>query len=565
MRLVFGPDDHEEYSAARERLGALVVDWASPRGTPVDSALVAAALDHRNSVDGRLGHWTRAHVAQSLAEWFPRSVALLDDDRDAVPAALHAVVGFLAERDWLAPGSGTPAQLHAQIVESTPALHEALSDERNRSLGTFWAIQLRRHGIPAADSAAVARFLDRVRGGVVDVDREALAEVTQREAAAELVAEPATQELAPVLLPGAAALLAEAEASVAVARLRAVTRWVRTGRPLTAQGRLLLPDARALAEALDVDAFCRDHARSADDLPDVSLLIAWARQARLLRVIKGRMVPVRSGAALLNRPIELWHRAFAALGELGEHLGGSNVFGAPSLFGMSLGEAFPLLLLELYSAGGAPVPVERFHRRVRDAINERFGCVVDDLAGDVEQRLWRRDVAAVIDALELLGAVTLGESHEHDELTELAGRDDPDPTLVSLTPIGLWAVRELLLEQGVPAPLVGELAAEDVEYVCVRLAGVRMQVAEAELTAWVRARSVRAAADELARLLRRTDEPAHRALALFALRANAERRDGVRRDGERREHPCPLPPGRSPRTWPLPVRPRAAVHNARRT
>ena len=70
-------------------------------------------------------------------------------------------------------------------------------------------------------------------------------------------------------------------------------------------------------------------------------------------------------------------------------------------------------------------------------------------------------------------------------LTELAGRDDPDPTLVALTPIGLWAVREMLLEQGVPAPLVGELAAEDVEYVCVRLAGVRREVAEAELTAWV--------------------------------------------------------------------------------
>jgi hypothetical protein len=193
VRLVFGPDDHEEYSAARERLGALVVDWASPRGTPVDPALVAAALDHRNSVDGRLGHWTRTHVAQSLGEWFPRSVALLDDERDTVPAALHALVGFLAERDWLDEVSAPLEELHAQIVESTPALHEALSDERNRSLGTFWAIQLRRHGIPAADSTAVARFLDRVRGGEVDVDREALAEVTQREAAAELVAEPPTQ------------------------------------------------------------------------------------------------------------------------------------------------------------------------------------------------------------------------------------------------------------------------------------------------------------------------------------------------------------------------------------
>jgi hypothetical protein len=354
------------------------------------------------------------------------------------------------------------------------------------------------------------------------VDRAALAEVTRREAAeserdagARAASAP---RLAPVLLPGAAALLSAADASVALARLRAVTRWVRTGRPLPADGRPHLPDARALAEALGVDAFSRDHARTADDLPEISLLLAWARQARLVRVVKGRLVPVKSAAGLLGRPIELWHRAFVALAELGEHFGGSNVFGAPSLFGMSLGEALPILLLELYSAGGDPVPVELFHRLVREAVNERFGCVVDDLAGDVEQRLWRRDVTAVIDALELLGAVHLGESHDHDHLTALSGRDDPDPTEVALTPIGLWAIREQLLEQGVPAPLAGELAGEDLEYVCVRLAGVRAEVAEAELAAWTAARTPHAASAELVRLLRRTDEPAHRTLALAALR-----------------------------------------------
>ena len=49
------------------------------------------------------------------------------------------------------------------------------------------------------------------------------------------------------------------------------------------------------------------------------------------------------------------------------------------------------VLLEL-----TPFDVELFHRRVRDTINDRFGCVVDDLAGDVEQRLWRRDVTALV-------------------------------------------------------------------------------------------------------------------------------------------------------------------------
>jgi hypothetical protein len=559
VRLVFGPRDHEEYSAARTSLQSLVVAWAHRRGAPVEPALVAAALDHRHGVDGRLSHWTRAHVADALAVWFPRTVALLDDDRDAVPAALHALVGFLAERDWLDLASATPAELHAQIDDSTPALHDALADERNLDLGTFWAVQLRRHGVPAADPAAVARFLERVRRGEADVDREALAEVTRREAgpAGPDAERDAAADLPPVLLPSAAALLAAADASEGLARLRAVTRWVRTGRPLTADGRLLLADARALAAAVHVDAFSSDLARTADDLPETGLLVAWARQARLVRVVRGRLVPVKSAAPLLGKPIELWHRAFTALGDLGEHFGGSNVFGAPSLFGMSLGEALPILLFELYAAGGDPIPLELFHRLVRDAVNERFGCVVDDLAGDVEQRLWRRDVTALVDALELLGAVTLGESHEHDELTELAGRDDPDPTLVALTPIGLWAVRELLLEQGVAAPLVGEMAGDDIEYVCVRLAGVRPEVREAELAAWVAARSPRAAADELARLLRRTDDPAHHALALQALRRNGERRDGELRSRDRELREAGPRPVRGPRTGPLPLRTRA--------
>jgi hypothetical protein len=64
---------------------------------------------------------------------------------------------------------------------------------------------------------------------------------------------------------------------------------------------------------------------------------------------------------------------------------------------------------------------------------------------------------------------------------------------------------------------------------------------------------VRAAADELGRLLRRTDDPAHRALALFALRRNEERRGDARAEGGRRPAT-----GRGPCTGPLPVQ-RAAV------
>ena len=266
-----------------------------------------------------------------------------------------------------------------------------------------------RHGVPTADPTAVARFIQRVHAGELDIDRAALRDITRRERRG--APEPPSPPQPPVLLPGAAAMLAAADSSVALARLRGFTRWVRAGRSLTRDGRLQLGDARAVAEALDLDHFARDRARAGDELPEIMLLFSWARQARFVRVVRGHLVQVKSAAPLLSRPIEMWKRAFEAVGGIGEHFGGSNVFGAPSLFGMSLGEAYPMLLTLLYAAGGDPIPLERFHRCVREAVNARMGCVVDDLTGDVEQRLWRRDVTALLDALELLGAVHLEESH----------------------------------------------------------------------------------------------------------------------------------------------------------
>jgi hypothetical protein len=552
VQLVFGPDDLEAYALVRDRLRLHIVAWARRRGLLVEPSLVAAALDHKHSVDGRLGHWTRAHIADALAVWFPRTVALLPDDRDAVPAALHALIGFLAEREWLDSRSEPADGLHTQIADSTPALHDALDDERNHDLGTFWAVQMLRHGVPTADPTAVARFIERVHAGELDIDRAALRDITRRECLP--APEPPSRPLPPVLQPSAAALLTAADSSVALARLRGFTRWVRAGRPLTRDGGLQLGDARAVAEALDLDHFARHRARAGDELPEITLLFSWARQARFVRVVRGQLVQVKGAAPLLSRPIEMWKRAFEAIGGIGEHFGGSNVFGAPSLFGMSLGEAYPLLLTLLYAAGGDPIPVERFHRSVREAVNERMGCVVDDLAGDVEQRLWRRDVTALLDALELLGAVHLEESHDddaaHQALIELSGRDDPDPTLVGLTPIGLWAVREMLIDSGAHAPLVGELADEDIEYVCVRCATMRREVAEAELAAWVAARP-RRAAHEVLRYLQRAEDPAHRDLALHALAQTGTGAPGrelprPRRTGHRARRPVECE-ARSPR------------------
>ncbi|GAA4678498.1 hypothetical protein GCM10023215_09330 [Pseudonocardia yuanmonensis] len=517
MRLVFAPGDDQGYAGARDRLLEAFLTWARRNRVSADVFLVAAAFDYKYALDRRLGRWTRAHVADALGMWFPRHVTVLDPEE--VPEAFHALIDFLADADGLDHRSASRAELHAQVRDSTPALLDGIADERNYDLGKFWGVQLRRHGVDPADPRAVQRFLDRARSGEVDIDHAALAEITRREVEAARDPAPAP-ELPPVLLPSAAEMVTAARESTALDLLRTLTMWVRAGRRLTRDGKLGLADALALADLLGLDQLYRDSARSSTDLPETSMLLHWAKAARLVRPLHGRLVPVKSAAKDLHRPIELWRRVFSAVGRIGDHLGGTDVFGAPSLFGMSLADAFPILWLELYAAGGGPIPVELFHRLVREAVNEECGCVVDDLAGDAEQRLWRRDVTALLDALELLGAVELGELLDADELdglVELAGRDDPDPTIVSLTPMGLWAVHETLIDQGLHAPLPGELADEDLEYVCVRMAEVRNAVAEAELDAWVAARTPAEAAREIGRFLARTDDPVHRDLALHAL------------------------------------------------
>jgi phosphoglycolate phosphatase-like HAD superfamily hydrolase len=328
-------------------------------------------------------------------------------------------------------------------------------------------------------------------------------------------------ELPPVRLPGAADLIAGAEASVLAAQLRTFVRWLGTGRALTGTGRLTLADARELAGLLDVDAPYLATVRSSAELPAVSLVLHWALAARLVRTVKGRLLPVKRAAPLLDRPVELWQRAFAALDELGGHLGGAELpYPGPSLLRWALGDMLAALWLGLYTAGGTPIPVELVHDLVQTTISEEYGFAGASLTEEVERQLWRRDVDTMLDALTTLGAVHCAVSTDPDDrakIMELSGRADPDTTLVELTPIGLWAVNQQLREQGLSAPAVGELAGASIDAVCGRLRDAAPDVLEAELDAWVRARDADSAAAELDRFLTAATEPWQRLFGLLAL------------------------------------------------
>jgi Plasmid pRiA4b ORF-3-like protein len=123
-------------------------------------------------------------------------------------------------------------------------------------------------------------------------------------------------QVPPVELAPLPQLRAAAAAAPTVRRLRALVEWLGAGRRLTAAGNLTLADEKELTRLLglaDPDRLAGLHARSAQDIAGLALLVDWAKQLRLARVHRGQLVPVKQHRRLLDEPLALFARAAAVL------------------------------------------------------------------------------------------------------------------------------------------------------------------------------------------------------------------------------------------------------------
>jgi hypothetical protein len=495
-------DGHDRFDLPPEDLLAEFGSWAADHGLEVDLFVVDAVLD---AAEGHPGRWTAGDVRELLIEWFPRKVTMSESEWPGVISTLHGWVDFLADRHPKRSGDRTAS--HAEIDRDTQAFLAAMADERNYGVAKFWGTRMVENGVDTDNLDQVNHFLVKAQNGEIDYDQGVLAEIMKRgsfdaEIGAFEFEDDEDRRLPPVQLPPTEELTALAASSVLVTRLRAFVTWVGTGRTVTTTRRLRVADAKDLAGLLDLDSPYLERARSSADLPEVSLLVEWARAAHLVRVVKGKLVGIKSAAGLLDRPLDLWRRAFDSFTELGPAVCvPTSYYEGRSLLGQLLPEVASALWLSLYTAGGTPVPVEMLVEITRDTMAEPLTVGIGSLIVDVREPLWRRDLTAVLAAMELLGAIELAESTdpaERDRLVELSGNDDPDPTQVWLTPLGLWGVREALREEGFDVPLIEDLADEPVDVMCAALMDGAPEMVGTVLTAWIAARGENAAAAELA-------------------------------------------------------------------
>lgn len=462
------------------------VRWVEEQGREVDLFTIEVALEWRVGSGGELARWSGGDVRHLLVDVFPREITIAPEAWGGVLDALRALVEF--------PGVdavGGVRAVHAAIDRVEPEFRAAMADERNFGTAKFWAARMLEHGVDPEDSGQVQRFLDAVNAGEVEYDKDVLAEIMRRVHTVEM------PSLPPVLVADEAELAALAERTVLVERLRTLVAWLGTGRALTATNRLRVADARELAGLLGVPVDAR--VRSSADLPEVSLLVEWAKGVRLVRTVKGRLVPVKRAAGLAGSPLELWRLAFDAFPGLGVAVcGPAGRYESASLVGQVLPELVEQLWFSLYLAGGTPIPVELMVDVTRGVLSELF-----DFGGGVEtwhELMWRADLDHVIDALVSLGALersTTDDPVELAKIAELAGSVEPDAGLVLLTPLGLWAIRGFLRERGVDAPTVPELADKPLAEVVAALAEASPELTDAALAAWVGRRTPADAAAEL--------------------------------------------------------------------
>lgn len=293
--------------------------------------------------------------------------------------------------------------------------------------------------------------------------------------------------LPPVRLASREELTAAARVAPLLRVARDLAAWTGTGRPVADGGDLSAADAAAAASALDVSA--------------EELRAAWAiaTGTGMVAVSGNRAGPgERFGVLESGRPdeaLDTWCQAAAA------------VLGQESLDG---------LVTALYTAG----------RPVRlDALFEAYAAAVGAMtvgprngAGDENINPGERDAGSApaaeppagtgptagpaapeaapafspglepgLELLADLGVVELG-----------ADEDEAEARLtVTLSPIGLWAVRERLSARGWRVPVLGGSADGEAAAVLAVLADYDADDGEAEIAAWLGRRTPERAAEEL--------------------------------------------------------------------
>ncbi|MFD4373185.1 hypothetical protein [Streptomyces sp. NPDC058486] len=328
--------------------------------------------------------------------------------------------------------------------------------------------------------------------------------------------------LPPVLLPSDAELAREALAAPLLAHAVRLARWAGPDTRVGAGGELVdeqLPDAAGvlgLGDDEDAEFWAGDAWRLAVDtgLVDVE---DGADDDTPGTAAPGENLAVVAGGAPRD-VLAIWLDAFEAvfadavapvlddLEPLLDEDGGLDLDSldwdpeaeADFLEGV-LGNLY-LLTVSEGGPGDGPVPLPALAASM--VVPDDMGEPTDDVLEQVSDAMMRLD-----EQFRLLEPIGLVEYQPVDEALMAEEGEEPAPPvddedvsrygMVRLTPLGLFGVRTRMVEAGVDAPAVGDLAGKDADALLAGLTGYPEYAARAETTGWLDGRDPVPAAAEL--------------------------------------------------------------------
>ncbi|WP_234101906.1 hypothetical protein, partial [Streptomyces venezuelae] len=167
-----------------------------------------------------------------------------------------------------------------------------------------------------------------------------------------------------------------------------------------------------------------------------------------------------------------------------------------------------LLTVSEGGPGEGPVPLPALAASM--VVPDDMGEPTDDVLEQVSEAMMRLD-----EQFRLLEPIGLVEYQPVDEALMAEEGEEPAPPvddedvtrygMVRLTPLGLYGVRARMLEAGVDAPAVGDLAEKGADALLDGIAGYPQAAAREETTAWLAGRDALGAARELLHAARGAD------------------------------------------------------------
>jgi hypothetical protein len=424
-------------------------------------------------------------LRELLLQIYPRKMTVFDadDTQDTIPAA-RDFLAYLAERGEIP--EGTARALERELDEVAPRFTGAMMDPSNWGMAGSLVHAMVADGVDLDDQAAVDRWIGRYNARLAGVGDDEDDDLVDLKEAFGL-----PDQMAPVRLPEPGELAALARRAPLMAQLRKLAWWLGAGRAVTEDEELASGDAAEAATELGVDV--------------ARLPYLWwmALDAVFIDLDEDQTnaIPGESAHAWdegdSDEVLEIWEMVFALV--IGDTLDAAAALDPDRSDELEFSGHGAALAVTLFLARPDGLLVAEVSEVIR-------ASATDGLPPVQAEETWQSWVRAHGDPARLL----LDLMAEHHAI-QIA--DTEDGPVARLTPLGLAAVREQLVESGVEIPLLPDAEHMTAAQLISMTASASEDEFTAEARAWLSYRTAEPAARELLDVAAVSD-PASRILAV---------------------------------------------------